>query len=47
MRTAPEPRLLILCHWPENWSFLVNTFESSLHVERIHDLRIDAAYIPD
>jgi len=29
------------------WSFLVNTFEASLHVERLHDLKIEAAYIPD
>jgi adenosylhomocysteine nucleosidase len=28
------------------WSFLVNTFEASLHVEHLQDLRIDAAYIP-
>jgi hypothetical protein len=26
---------------------LVKTFEASLHVERPHDLRIDAAFIPD
>jgi adenosylhomocysteine nucleosidase len=29
------------------WSFLVSTFEASLHVERLHDLKIDAAYVPD
>jgi adenosylhomocysteine nucleosidase len=29
------------------WSFLVKTFEASLHVERLHDLKIEAAYIPD
>jgi adenosylhomocysteine nucleosidase len=29
------------------WSFLVSTFEASLHVERLHDLKIEAAYIPD
>ena len=25
----------------------MSTFEASLHVERLHDLKIDAAYIPD
>jgi hypothetical protein len=29
------------------WSFLVSTFEASLHVEQLHDLKIKAAYIPD
>src|SRR5215468_4928043 len=46
MRAAPEPRLLILCPLAREWSFLVNTFEASLHVERLHDLKIDTAYIP-
>jgi adenosylhomocysteine nucleosidase len=27
--------------------FLVSTFESSIHVEHLHDLKIKAAYIPD
>ena len=26
---------------------LVSTFEASVHVERLHDLKIEAAYIPD
>src|SRR5215471_18590427 len=47
MRAAPEPRLLILCPLAREWSFLVKTFEASLHVERLHDLKIEAAYIPD
>src|SRR5215471_10531091 len=47
MRAAPEPRLLILCPLAREWSFLVNAFEASLHVERLHDLKIDTAYIPD
>jgi adenosylhomocysteine nucleosidase len=42
-----EPRILILCPLAREWSFLVSTFEASLHVERLHDLKIDAAYIPD
>jgi adenosylhomocysteine nucleosidase len=29
------------------WSFLVKTFEASLHVERLHHLKVEAAYIPD
>jgi adenosylhomocysteine nucleosidase len=28
------------------WSFLVSTFEASVHVERLHDLKIEAAHIP-
>jgi adenosylhomocysteine nucleosidase len=27
------------------WSFLVSTFEPSIHVERLHDLKVEAAYI--
>src|SRR5215831_10908554 len=46
MRAAPEPRLLILCPLAREWSFLVNTFEASVHVERLHDLKIDTVYIP-
>jgi hypothetical protein len=46
MRAALEPRLLILCPLTREWSFLVNAFEASLRVERIHDLKIKAAYIP-
>ena len=47
MRAAVEPRILILCPLPREWSFLVKTFEASLHVERLHDLKIEAAYISD
>src|SRR6516165_7758224 len=47
MRAALEPRIIILCPLAREWSFLVNTFEASRHVERLHDLKIDAAYIPD
>jgi len=46
MPVAPESRILILCPLAREWSFLVNTFEASLHVERLHDLKIDTAYIP-
>ena len=45
MRAALEPRILILCPLAGEWSFLVSTFEPSIHVERIHDLKIEAAYI--
>src|SRR5262252_4915795 len=47
MRAVLEPRLLILCPLTREWSFLVSRFEASLHVERLHDLKIEAAYIPD
>jgi adenosylhomocysteine nucleosidase len=47
MRAAYEPRILILCPLAREWSFLVSTFEPSIHVERVHDLKIKAAYIPD
>jgi len=47
MRVALEPRLLILCPLAREWSFLVKTFEASLHVEHLRDLKIKAAYIPD
>src|SRR5262249_27277417 len=47
MRASLEPRLLILCPLAREWSFLVSTFEASLHVERLRDLKIDAACIPD
>src|SRR5215470_3089404 len=47
MRAAPEPRLLILCPLAREWSFLVKTFEASPHVERLHDLKIEAAHIPN
>ena len=46
MRATLEPRRLILCPLAREWLFLVNTFEASLHVERLHDLKIKAAYIP-
>jgi adenosylhomocysteine nucleosidase len=44
---ALEPRLLILCPLAREWLFLVKTFEVSLHVEHLHDLRIEAAYISE
>jgi hypothetical protein len=47
MRAALEPRILILCPLGREWSFLVKTFEASRHVERVHDLKVEAAYIPD
>jgi adenosylhomocysteine nucleosidase len=47
MRAALEPRILILCPLAREWSFLVKTFEASLHVDRLHDLKIEAVYIPD
>src|SRR6516164_1214867 len=47
MRTALELRILILCPLAREWSFLVKTFEASLHVERLHHLKVEAAYIPD
>src|SRR5215831_9506194 len=47
MRAALEPRLLILCPLAREWSFLVESFEASLHVEPLHDLKIKAAYIFD
>src|SRR6201987_6076227 len=47
MRATLEPRLLILCPLAREWSFLVKTFEASRHVERVHDLKVEAAYIPD
>jgi adenosylhomocysteine nucleosidase len=47
MRAALEPRILILCPLAREWSFLVKTFEASLHVERLNDLKIEAAYISD
>ena len=47
MRAALEPRILILCPLAREWSFLVRRFEASPHVEHLHDLKIEAAYIPD
>jgi adenosylhomocysteine nucleosidase len=47
MQANLDPRILMLCPLAREWSFLVKTFEASLHVERLHDLKIDAAYIPD
>jgi adenosylhomocysteine nucleosidase len=47
MRAALEPRILILCPLAREWSFLVTRFEASLAVDRVHDLKIEAAYIPD
>jgi len=47
MRAALEHRILILCPLAREWSSLVSTFDTSVHVQRLHDLKIDAAYIPD
>ena len=47
MRAALEPLILILCPLTREWSFLVKAFEASRHVERLHDLKIEAVYIPD
>jgi len=47
MRAILEPRILVLCPLAREWSFLVNTFDASQHVERLHDLKIEAAYLPD
>ena len=47
MRAALEPRILILCPLAREWSFLVSTFEPSIQVEGLHDLKVEAAYIPD
>jgi adenosylhomocysteine nucleosidase len=46
MRTSLEPRILILAPLAREWSFLVSTFEASLSVEHLEDLKIKAAYIP-
>ena len=46
MRAALEPRILILAPLAREWSLLVDSFEASLHVEHLHDLKIKAAYIP-
>jgi adenosylhomocysteine nucleosidase len=47
MRAVLEPRILILSPLAREWSFLVSTFEPSIHVERLHHLKVEAAYIPD
>jgi adenosylhomocysteine nucleosidase len=47
MRASIEPRLLVLCPLRAGWSILVSEFARSHHVERVHDLRIEAAYIRD
>lgn len=44
MLTTLKPRILILCPLAEEWAILVSTFEPSHPVERIHDLKIEAAY---
>lgn len=45
MRAAFEPRILILCPLAKEWSFLLSTFEPPIRVERLHALKIKAAYI--
>jgi adenosylhomocysteine nucleosidase len=47
MQAAMDPRILILCPLADEWSLLVNTFEASHQVERVHDLKIEARYAPD
>ena len=47
MGVALEPRLLILCPLAKEWSFLVSTIEPSVHVEHLHDLKVEAAHIRD
>jgi adenosylhomocysteine nucleosidase len=47
MRAALEPQVLILCPLAREWSFLVDRFAASRRIERLHDLKIEAAYIPD
>ena len=47
MRAAIEPRILILCPLTREWSLLVSTLEPSIHIERLHHLKVEAAYIPD
>jgi len=47
MRAALEPRILILCPLAREWSFLVKTFEATRHVKHLHDLKIEAAYLPE
>jgi adenosylhomocysteine nucleosidase len=47
MRAAFDPRILVLCPLTREWSFLVAKFEPSIHVERLHRLKVEAAYIPD
>jgi adenosylhomocysteine nucleosidase len=42
-----EPRILVLCPLTDEWSFLVRAFDSSHRVERVHHLKIEAAYVPD
>jgi nucleoside phosphorylase len=37
----------MLCPLAREWSFLVSIFEASLNVERLYDLKIEAAYISD
>lgn len=45
MLTTLKPRILILCPLAEEWTILVSTFEPSHPVERVHDLKIEAAYV--
>ena len=47
MTAGLEPRILILCPLAREWFFLVSRFEASFHVERLHDLKIEAGYIAD
>jgi adenosylhomocysteine nucleosidase len=47
MGATLAPRILVLCPLAEEWSLLASTVERSHHVERVHDLKIDAAYVRD
>jgi adenosylhomocysteine nucleosidase len=47
MRAILEPRILILCPLTREWSFLVKTFEASIHVDRLHYLKVEAVHIRD
>lgn len=47
MTTSLEPRLLVLCPLAEEVSLLRRCFEASYRVERVTDLKFDAAYLRD
>jgi adenosylhomocysteine nucleosidase len=47
MGAALQPLLLILCPLAEEWSSLVSAFAPAQPVERVRDLKIEAAYFRD
>jgi len=47
MRAVLQPRILILCPLAEEWSILTSRFEVSHRLEHVHDLKIEATYVPD